>query len=191
MPNNEDFDKNSWGTPQPLFDALDAIFHFTIDVAASNENAKYKRFYTKEDNGLSKSWAGESVFCNPPYGKNLLEPWVEKAWFATSLIGKNFSDDENPAKYAVFVLPARTSQFWFHEYCLLQNVFFIKGRLNFVKPVGRIEKATSPTEHHMVVVFGRITKDQKQILQRKLSYPTLEMRGMKGKSKDDKGLFDD
>lgn len=31
-------DKNFWETPQKLFDELDAEFHFTLDVAASDEN---------------------------------------------------------------------------------------------------------------------------------------------------------
>lgn len=33
-------DKNFWETPQKLFDELDAEFHFTLDVAASDENHK-------------------------------------------------------------------------------------------------------------------------------------------------------
>lgn len=187
MPNKPDFDKNSWGTPQALFDALDDIFHFTIDIAASKENAKCKRFYTIEDNGLSKSWAGETVFCNPPYGKKLLEPWVKKAFLDTSFMGRA-GEIENMPKAVVFILPARTSQPWFHKFCLYSSVFFIRGRIGFVPPVGRTKLPTMPTEHHLVVVFGRITKDQKQILQRRLSNATLEMRG-KGKKTDDAGLF--
>jgi phage N-6-adenine-methyltransferase len=64
-------------TPPDLFDALNAEFHFTIDVAANERNAKCDRYYTREQNGLDQAWARERVFCNPPYSD--IEPWVRKA----------------------------------------------------------------------------------------------------------------
>lgn len=67
-----------WATPQSLFDELDREFGFTLDPCATPENAKCKKFFTKEDDGLSKSWDGENVFCNPPYGRQL-GAWVAKA----------------------------------------------------------------------------------------------------------------
>lgn len=60
--------KMDWATPQAFFDALDAEFHFTLDPCASPGNAKCGKFYTIADNGLEQDWAGETVFCNPPYG---------------------------------------------------------------------------------------------------------------------------
>ena len=47
-----------WGTPQKLFDKLDAEFHFGLDVCATPQNAKCKNFFTKADDGLSKKWGG-------------------------------------------------------------------------------------------------------------------------------------
>ena len=44
-----------WGTPQDLFDELDAEFHFDLDVCALPDNAKCKRYYTPEMDGL---WCG-------------------------------------------------------------------------------------------------------------------------------------
>ena len=41
-----------WGTPQDLFDKLDAEFHFNLDVCALPENAKCERYYTPEQDGL-------------------------------------------------------------------------------------------------------------------------------------------
>ncbi len=35
-----------WETPQEVFDRLDARFHFEVDVCATAENAKCKRYYT-------------------------------------------------------------------------------------------------------------------------------------------------
>ena len=47
-----------WSTPQELFDGLNAVYHFTLDAAATAENAKCKRFFTREQDGLSKNWGG-------------------------------------------------------------------------------------------------------------------------------------
>jgi hypothetical protein len=66
-----------WATPQDFFDKLNAEFGFTLDPCSTKENAKCKKFYTQEDDGLSKSWKGERVFCNPPYGR-VIGKWVEK-----------------------------------------------------------------------------------------------------------------
>ena len=69
---------NEWETPQDFFDKLNREFHFTLDPAATPENAKCKNFYTAENDGLTQDWSGERVFCNPPYGRKISE-WVENA----------------------------------------------------------------------------------------------------------------
>ena len=48
-----------WATPQKFFDDLNAEFHFTLDPCSTHENAKCEKHYTKEDDGLSKSWGGK------------------------------------------------------------------------------------------------------------------------------------
>jgi len=69
---------NEWATPQDFFDILNKEFNFTLDAAATDENAKCKRYFTEKDDGLAQSWDGERVFCNPPYGRGL-KHWVKKA----------------------------------------------------------------------------------------------------------------
>ena len=55
-------DKNFWETPQKLFDELDAEFHFTLDVAASDENHKCARYFTQSDDGLRQNgWTDMTV----------------------------------------------------------------------------------------------------------------------------------
>lgn len=71
-----------WATPQRLFDDLNKEFNFTLDPCATTENAKCERFFTKAQDGLSQSWKGERVFCNPPYGRNIVK-WVSKAYAET------------------------------------------------------------------------------------------------------------
>jgi phage N-6-adenine-methyltransferase len=60
------------------FAPLHKRFRFTIDAAASPTNAKLPRYWTRDDDALTQSWAGERVWCNPPYSD--IRPWVEKAW---------------------------------------------------------------------------------------------------------------
>lgn len=138
--------RNCWSTPQYLFDELNARFQFTLDACASPENAKCERFYTLEDDGLKQSWKNEVVFCNPPYGRGLIEPWVKKA----------FEEDEATS---VLLLPVRTSTKWFHNYCCSKSrpvhVDFIRGRVKFIPPSSDI-KASSPREDSMIVIFLRL-----------------------------------
>ena len=70
---------NEWATPQNFFDLLDNEFNFTLDPCSTKENAKCQKFYTKEDDGLSKDWVGEKVFMNPPYSRELPK-WIKKAY---------------------------------------------------------------------------------------------------------------
>lgn len=65
-------------TPRVLFAPLYAERHFTIDAAASAENALLPRYWTRQQDALSQSWRGERVWCNPPYSS--LAPWLDKAW---------------------------------------------------------------------------------------------------------------
>lgn len=102
-------------------------FRFTVDAAASAENARLPRFWTVEDDGLAQDWTAERVWCNPPYSN--IEPWVEKA---------RLSD----AQCVVLLLPAnRTEQGWWqrqvepfrHDGSVLR-VEFLPGRLRFILP---------------------------------------------------------
>ena len=65
-------------TPRGLFNKLFATYHFTLDAAASKENALCPWVCTKEQNGLVVRWVNDSVWCTPPYSD--IEPWLVKAW---------------------------------------------------------------------------------------------------------------
>lgn len=131
-----------WGTPKDLFDTLNAEFDFTLDVAASYENAKCKRYFTKEQNGLIQSWAGERCFMNPPYGRGL-DRWVSKAWRE---VNKN-----DGAELVVGLLPASTDTIWFHDYVLDRaEIRFVKGRIKFFD--GKIK---TPAPFRSIVVVWR------------------------------------
>ena len=125
-----------WSTPQDFFDALDAEFHFTLDPCSTDDNAKCKKHYTKEQDGLVQDWSDETVFCNPPYGREMPK-WVKKCYEHMSGGG-----------IAVMLIPARTDTKAFHEYIYGKaEIRFLKGRLKFG---GSNNNAPFPS---MVVVF--------------------------------------
>lgn len=114
-------------TDPEFFAGLDRRFRFTLDVAALARNAKCDRFFSPAENGLEQSWAGERVWCNPPYSS--IAPWVEKAW-----------SSRDSAELIVMLLPAnRTEQGWWQE--LVEpyrdraeglRTEFLAGRLRFI-----------------------------------------------------------
>lgn len=55
-------DKDYWETPKKLFDELNKEFNFTLDPCASDTNHKCLKYYTKNDDGLSKDWSGKQYF---------------------------------------------------------------------------------------------------------------------------------
>ncbi len=113
---------DEWETPQDFFDELDKEFHFTLDPCATHENAKCKKYYTVKEDGLKQDWQGETVFCNPPYGK-AIKNWVKKC----------YEESRKPNTTVVMLIPARTDTTYFHEYIYkkAKEIRFVKGRLKF------------------------------------------------------------
>ena len=98
--------RQDWATPWGLFNLINAEFNFTLDAAASVNNAKCERYFTEEDDGLSKSWTGERVFINPPYGKGA-PLWVEKA--RQEVLGRL-------CPLAVLLVVPRSDTSWWHDH---------------------------------------------------------------------------
>ena len=100
-------------TPRAFFDRLHAEFSFTFDGAASANNALLPRYATEAI--PANSWAGERVFCNPPWSG--VPPFVELA---------------ASADLAVLLVPARTNCRWWHRALALGAAprFFL-GKLKF------------------------------------------------------------
>ena len=110
-----------WETPDDLFEKVNAEFRFTLDAASSHENAKCEKHYTKQEDGLSKNWGGETVWVNPPYGKEL-PTWISKC----------AHEGRKPNTTVVMLIPARTDTKAFHEHIYGKaEIRFIKGRLKF------------------------------------------------------------
>ena len=119
----------SWGTPVEFFDRLNDEFGFTLDGAATDDNALLPRASTAAE---PLPWEGERVFCNPPWSQ--IPPFVELA--AT-------------AELAVLLVPARTNCRWFHRALELgSTVRYFVGKPRFVGA-----KWNSPADC-VLLIFG-------------------------------------
>lgn len=106
-------------TPVALLRQLDAEFDFTLDAAATHENAVCDTYYTEtglyeavdgfrclgQGCGLTGNWTG-SVWCNPPFSE--LERWVEKAWAEFRRVG-------GPRSIVMLVPGNRQEQGWWQD----------------------------------------------------------------------------
>jgi len=122
---------DEWATPGGLFVELNKEFQFTLDPCASPWNAKCPRYFTEEDDGLSKSWAHGVVWMNPPFGDNGRSTgrWVEKALRSARGPGR---------ACVVCLLPAKTDTTWWRDVVMqADEIRFICGRLSFGSGRGR------------------------------------------------------
>ena len=123
--------RTDWGTPSHLFTALNLEFKFTLDPCKLGDQGG---LFGRRD-GLVMSWAGHRVYCNPPYGPAIPD-WLKQG---------------ETADLAVFLLPARTDNGWFHDHCLkkAKEIRFLRGRLKFG---GSKSGAPFPS---MIVIYER------------------------------------
>ena len=112
---------DNWATPDYFFAKLNRVFRFTLDAAASAENAKCELYFDLKDDGLIQDWGRHRIFLNPPYGR-CIALWVRKAL-----------DASRKGATVVMLVPARTDTAWFHEVAMHPDaeVRFVRGRLKF------------------------------------------------------------
>jgi site-specific DNA-methyltransferase (adenine-specific) len=169
-------DTDEWPTPQPLFDQLDAEFHFTVDVCATSENAKCTRYYTKAENGLQQNWSNEIAWMNPPFG-HCIKFWMEKA-FESSYLGST----------VVCLVPARTDTRWWHRFAMHSDeIRVLDRRLQFI---GAAQKAPFPAA---LVVFRPtlLSASCRVPVLRAQKVPSHSKRELMDKVPANEGLFDD
>ena len=138
-----------WGTPQKIFDKYNDIYNFNLDAAANEYNHKCPAYFDPftpcGKDGLKEKWSG-TVWLNPPYGRGVIDKWVEKAFNAG---GRSC--------IVVALLPARTDTRWFHDYIYNQpsvKLSLLKGRLKF-EDYSRTAKSPAPFPS-MIVIFGEV-----------------------------------
>lgn len=123
-----------WQTPQAVYAGLDAEFHFTLDPCPAHWDASYL-------DGLKRPWAGERIYCNPPYKRGQIVRWLQHA---------------REAECAVYLLPVRTTPNWWHDYALkADEIRFFKKRLRFGGATNG-----APFDSCLVIYRGAISEDQ-------------------------------
>jgi len=143
-------ENDSWETPDDLFNFLHKSFRFTVDAAANESNAKLPRFFTVLEDGREANWSGETVWCNPPYGRDI-------GTWASKFVAEHVADR---CHQIVALVPSRTDAKWFQQ-CMLfaRTVTFVSGRLKFKGaqssapfPSALFTFGTDPTEEQMITL---------------------------------------
>lgn len=166
-----------WGTPRKLYESLDKKYNFTVDLCATNNNAKHTNFISPEDDFLSLEKIEGVGFMNPPYNKPE-KPCKKKCKKKTCEKRGFHVNETKPGQYdfvkhaydlskkgfltTVCLLPARTDTAIFHDFiwdfenqCLRSGVElnFLKGRVKFEDGFGNpSDPAPFPS---MIVVFNK------------------------------------
>ena len=140
--------RDSWETPQDLFDVLYNEFKFDVDVACSEKNRKCSFGYHYDS--LDKEWTGEPIgakgraWCNPPYSN--VTPWVQKAIDETNY---------NPGSVVAMLLNHDASTGWYK--LALEHASEIRimtgKRVQFVPPDG--VSVSSNSKGQCLIVFRK------------------------------------
>jgi hypothetical protein len=154
---------NEWFTPKWIIDKLG---QFDLDPCSSDRRPFdiAPRWFTKEDNGLSKEWLG-MVFVNPPYGPET-KLWLKKL--------KEYGN----GIALVFAL-TETKMFFDHVWNDCSAILFIKKRVSFTDCTGD-EGQSSNGGPSVLIAYGEQAAER------------LEKSGIEGKfiNMKRKGLFE-
>ena len=137
--------ENEWYTPTQFIEAAREVMgSITLDPAScetAQANVKAKRFYTVDDDGLSKKWTG-NVWLNPPYSKDCI------GLFADKLVGESRRFEQ-----AVVLVNNATDTSWFHQLASVASaVCFLRGRVKFLDKSGK--PANTPVQGQAVIYVG-------------------------------------
>ena len=156
---NQTSHSSSYGTPQFIVDAARELMGgIDLDPASAswaNERVGARRYYTKEDDGLSKKWVADSVFMNHPFSDGeeacklacKKKRCVTRGYCITERVPSNkewidklvSSYASGGVENACCITFAATSEGWFGP---LQNYpqCFLRPRTNYYLPDGTMTK---------------------------------------------------
>ena len=135
---------NEWYTPSEYVElAREVMGGIDLDPASSgkaNEVVKAAKYYTAEDDGLSREWTGQ-VWLNPPYSSELIVRFIDKLIAELPRISQ-----------ALVLVNNATETEWFSKLVKqAKAVCFPKGRVKFYMPDGTIG---APLQGQAILYFG-------------------------------------
>lgn len=138
--------ENEWYTPQDILTAArEVLGEIDLDPASSEsaqEIVKAKKYFSKEDNGLTQAWHGR-VWLNPPYAQPHIANFVSKMVDEWNLGHVN---------EAIMLTHNYTDTSWFHAAAnACDAICFTRGRIKFYDKNGTI---AAPTQGQAFFYFG-------------------------------------
>lgn len=125
-----------WLTPKHIIEAIGLLDNDYCANSVRPFPTALNHHTEKQGNGLEINWKNK-VFCNAPYSN--IEGWTKK-----------MSEHNN----GISLLFARVDTKYFHKYIWKKatSIYFIKGRLKFVKPDGSINSTAGAPS--VLVAYG-------------------------------------
>lgn len=138
---------NEWYTPAQFTDAARSVMGgIDLDPASSdiaNETVNASHYYTIDDDGLQKQWAGR-VWMNPPYSGGNMEKFIDK--FVLHYAAGDITQ-------AIVLTNNATETGWFHDLLSCAKALcLVRGRIKFVTREG--DKPNSPIQGQVIMYFG-------------------------------------
>ena len=139
---------DKWNTPRDFFDKINTEFDFGLDAAALESSTLVPDNWYGLDHpdisrrdAFTRDWYndsnGKAIWLNPPYGR-VIKDWMSKANSVAS----------NGAT-VVCLVPSRTDTAWWHEYCVMHEIRFVRGRIKF----GNTKK-DAPFSSSLIIMRG-------------------------------------
>jgi phage N-6-adenine-methyltransferase len=133
--NDTETRREGWGTPQDMFDALDSVFNFKVDLCADHRNHKCELYITEGIDLMSPGaedaidiFSGEDdyLWINPPYkSRGGTGKYVQRAI------------DVAGSRGLVCLIPASVGSKWWLDHVWLNfDVFIFPRRFNFEGALG-------------------------------------------------------
>jgi len=175
---------NEWYTPSKYIEAAREVMGgIDLDPAScelANKTVKATRYYTKEQDGLSKPWYGR-VWLNPPYGTALEQPGQRKSnirAFTERCIAEYKAGNIEQSTMLVRADPCAYwfPQLWEFLICFVGCNFYFNGPYGKVKhQFGTAFVYLGPNEQKFIEIFSQFGRVAKAIdvPKHRASQPTL------------------